>query len=164
MFAAQSHNQMFKNLLLSLALLPPLFSNAQIEAVTADGKTFLLFPDSTWKVKSFAIADSAATDTTNIAIPEKAKEYVETSSGFKGFLKPELKLPSLPEVSQGVYEFRVKVNKEGIVKEVVTLQRGVNGQAETLMRQSITKMKFLPDGSIVPPLTEGIIKFTVPVK
>jgi hypothetical protein len=154
---------MFKNTITVLMLLLPLAGLAQEEAVTAGGKIVLLFPDSTWKLKVI-VSDSTVSDSVEVAPRvEKPKEYVETSSGFKGFLKPELKMSQLPEISQGVYEFRVKVNKEGYVKEVITLQRGVNGQAETLMRQAITKMKFLPDGSIVPPLTEGIIRLTVPV-
>jgi hypothetical protein len=159
---------MLNKIIAAFFLLSPITLWAQEEAVTSDGKVVLLYPDSTWKLKVIASISSDSTFTDTLTTPkpvrELPKEYAEVSTGFKGFLKPELKVPKLPEISQGVYEFRVKVNKEGFVKEVVTLQRGVNGQAETMMRQAITRMKFLPDGSITPPLTEGIIKLTVAEK
>jgi hypothetical protein len=161
---------MCKKIIGILILLMPLTVSAQEEAVTSSGKTVLLFPDSTWKLKLQNDApelqgkDSTSTgnDTLAVAKPEKSKGYSDASTGFIGFLKPELKLPALPEQSDGIYEFRVKVNKEGYVKEVVTLKRGNNGQAEALMRKAITELKYRPNGSAVPPLTEGIIRISVP--
>ena len=149
-----------------LSLLP-LAGFAQEEAVTSSGKTVLLYPDSTWRYKLQGI-DSAAyaamqTDSTAIHPPNKSKIYSDLSTGFRGFLKPEIKLPPLPEQWEGTYVFRVKVNKEGFVKEVTTTQRGPNGQAEAVMRNVITKLKYMPDGSVVPPLTEGTIQISVPV-
>jgi hypothetical protein len=146
-------------------------SYAQEEAVTSSGKVVLLFADNTWKFKE-VIADSVQSDsiqtaaapdsTAGNALPREAKIYRDSVSGFRGFLRPELKLPSLPEQSEGYYEFRVKVNREGIVKEVTTTKRGPNGQTETVIRNTITRMRFRHDNSVVPPLTEGIIRITVP--
>lgn len=162
---------MLRRILIFIILICPFAAFAQEEAVTASGKTVLLFPDSTWKLKPVAVAvtdaspvDSLAAGIDSVAAPkpELPKQFTETATGFKGFLKPELKLGNLPEMSDGVYQFKVKVNKQGIVKEVVTLQRGPNGEAEIMMRNAITKLKFLWDNSIVPPLTEGVIKITVP--
>lgn len=158
-----------KTICLSIFIIP-FVAQAQEEAVTANGKTVLLFPDSTWKLKpEIVVADVTPVDSLAVAgdsivapKPEAPKQFSETASGFKGFLKPELKLPNLPQMSDGVYQFKVKVNKQGIVKEVVTLQRGPNGEAEILMRNAISKLKFIWDNSIVPPLTEGVIKITVP--
>jgi hypothetical protein len=147
-----------------LILILPLTGFAQEEAVTASGKTVLLYPDSTWKLKPLLQnTDTTRNDTLAIPKPEKHKVYSDTSTGFKGFLKPEFKVPALPERSHGVYEFRVKVNKEGFVREITTTLRGPNGEAEKLMRAAITKLKYRPDGSVVPPLTEGIIRISVPV-
>jgi hypothetical protein len=162
---------MLKKVVCLLFLILPFMVQAQEEAVTASGKTVLLFPDSTWKIKPEVIlADATPIDSLEVAEndsviapkPEVAKQFRETATGFKGFQKPELKLPNLPEMSEGVYQFKVKVNKQGIVKEVVTMQRGPNGEAEIMMRNAISKLKFLWDNSIIPPLTEGIIKITVP--
>lgn len=161
---------MSRLVLLPLFLLP-LYLFAQEEAVTKSGKTVLLFPDNTWKLKvenDSIAADSAAvsevtTDTTIVVPPsKKAKIYSDSTWGFKGFLKSELRLPSLPAQSEGTYVFRVKVNKDGWVKEVLTTQRGPNGEADRAMRNAIARMKFMPDGSILPVLTEGMIRITVP--
>lgn len=170
-------NPMLKNLVCLLIFILPFVAHAQEEAVTANGKTVLLFPDSTWKLKpeapaeGVAVADAAPLDSLSLPNdsivapkPEAPKQFKETVTGFKGFQKQELKLPNLPEMSDGVYQFKVKVNKQGIVKEVVTMQRGPNGEAEIMMRNAISKLKFMWDNSIVPPLTEGVIKITVPAK
>jgi hypothetical protein len=157
---------MLKRLIGILILLSPFTGFAQEEAVTSSGKVVLLYPDSTWKVKpevQVQANDSTFSDSVAIAKPEKQRKvYSDTATGFRGFLKPELKLPLLPEQWEGTYVFRVKVNKEGYVREVTTTQRGPNGQAETVMRNTITKLKFMPDGSVVAPLTEGTIRISVP--
>jgi hypothetical protein len=159
---------MRKKLICALMFALPLTALAQEEAVTTSGKTVLLFPDNTWKLKPLVATeianDSTVVDSVAVAVvkPEKHKIYSDTSTGFKGFMKPEIKWPVLPERSEGVYSFKVKVNKQGFVKEVVTILLGPNGDAVQVMRSTITKLKYLPDGSIVPPLTEGVIKVTVP--
>ena len=165
---------MLKRILGVALVVVPFMVSAQEEAVTASGKTVLLFSDSTWKLKPLIAeiteATSLASDTSAVAYdsivvaakPDAPKQFTETSTGFKGFMKPELKLPNLPAMSDGVYQFRLKVNKQGMVKEVVTLQRGPNGETEIMIRNAITRMKFIWDNSIVPPLTEGVIKVTVP--
>src|SRR5688572_19553114 len=140
---------MRKKLVGILILILPLTGFAQEEAVTASGKTVLLFPDSTWKLKpqpQLQDTDTTRTDTLAIPKPEKHKVYSDTSTGFKGFLKPEFKVPTLPDRSHGVYEFRVKVNKEGFVREITTTLRGPNGEAEKVLRAAITKLKYRPDG------------------
>jgi hypothetical protein len=162
---------MSKKLILILILITPLTVFAQEEAVTSDGKVVLLFPDSTWRYK-VQVTDSVGMDSTAYAngemdsvatpAPKQNKVYSDIATGFRGFLKPKLNLPPLPEQWEGTYAFRVKVNKEGFVKEVVTTLRGPNGQAEAVMRNTITKMKFMPDGSVVAPLTEGVIQISVP--
>lgn len=163
---------MSRLVILTLFLLPFTVS-AQEEAVTKSGKVVVLFADNTWKFKpepDSIPADSATAsadgyiDSTAIAPPKKVKMYSDSMSGFKGFLKPELKLPALPEQSEGIYGFRVKLNKEGWVKEVLTIQRGPNGEADRIMRNAISRMKFMPDGSVLPVLTEGIVRITVPAR
>src|SRR5688572_14451312 len=104
---------MSKTVIGILILLLPLTGFAQEEAVTSSGKVVLLYPDSTWKLKVVQNNDSIQGDTVVVTPkPEKRKIYADTATGFKGFLKPELRLPTLPEQSEGVYVFRVKVNKE----------------------------------------------------
>lgn len=154
---------MCKKIISILLLFQTLTGSAQEEAITSDGRTVLLYPDSTWKLKlQVQSTDSTQNDTLALPIPEKHKVYSDSSTGFKGFLKPEIKLPTLPDQSEGIYEFRVKVNKAGYVKELTTTQRGPNGETEKVLRNAITKLKYRPDGSIVPPLTDGIIRISIP--
>lgn len=156
-------NQMFKRIVCVVILFLPMVALAQEEAITASGKKVILFPDSTWKLKPEVFdSDTVLADSLTIKPKvEKPKNYTDTLTGFKGFLRPEMKALPLPEQSYGLYEFRVKVNKQGFVKEVITLKRGINGDAERMIRDAITRLKFLPDGSIVPPLTEGIVRVVV---
>lgn len=149
-----------------LILSLPLTSFAQEEAITSSGKVVLLFPDSTWKLKVVAqqtSKDSVQNDSLVAKKPEKqVKAYTDTATGFKGFMRPPLRLPALPEQSQGVYEFRLKIDKEGYVKEVITTHHGPNGQAESVMRNALTRLKFMHNGSAVPPLTDGMFRIIVP--
>lgn len=156
-------NPLSKVFITACAFLIPFATLAQEEAITASGKTVILFPDSTWKLKPEKFdSDTVLADSLTIKPKiEKPKNYTDTLTGFKGFLKPEMKVLTLPEQSLGLYEFRVKVNKQGFVKEVITLKRGINGDAERMIRDAIARMKFLPDGSVVPPLTEGIVRVVV---
>src|SRR5687767_13959642 len=116
---------MNKKIVAILILLLPLTTFAQEEAITSSGKTVVLYPDNTWKFKELESSDSTVTDSTSVDSlalpkPEKPKLYSDTTIGFRGFLKTqELNLSNLPEYSEGVYEYRVKVNKEGYVKEVI---------------------------------------------
>jgi hypothetical protein len=162
---------MSKKVIVILILLLPCAAFGQEEAVTSSGKVVLLYPDSTWKLKKlpgmdFVLSDSSNADSLAMLKPEKlVKQFNDTIIGFKGFLKTqELKIPSLPEYSDGLYEYRVKVNKEGYVKEVITMKRGPNGGTDQVLRNAIYKFKLRPDGSIVAPLTEGVIRITVPAK
>jgi hypothetical protein len=161
-------NRILRLLIITITFFP-LAVFAQEEAVTSSGRVVILNPDNTWAYKN--VVDTAQSesldiaqinnDSTSVAKPKKARGYTENSTGFQGFLKPELILPSLPDRAEGTYHFRVKINKEGFVKEVVTIVRGPHGTAEQIMRNTITKLKYLPDGSLVPNLTEGIIRIVV---
>jgi len=157
---------MCKKIVGILILVLPFTAFAQEEAVTSSGQTVLLFPDSTWKLKvQVQAGDSTSTDSLAIATPEpetvKVKIYSDSLRGFKGFLRPELNLPTLPDGAEGIYEFRLKISKEGFVKEITTLKRG-NGVGEQAMRNTIIKMKFTHNGQFVPPLTEGFIRISIP--
>lgn len=82
-------------------------------------------------------------------------------TGFKGFGKPEIKLPELPDESYGVYEFTVKVDEEGYVVNVTSKQRGLSLEAERRMKNVIQKIRFPPQGSDLPPTSEGTIRISV---
>ena len=160
---------MIKSFLVFVILLFPLVGFSQEEAVTSSGKVVLLFPDSTWKLKRMEVTDSTANDsagTDSLAIPKPlVKQYSDTTIGFKGFLKTQqFKLPALPEYSDGLYEYRVRINKEGYVKEIITMKRGPNGATDQVIRNAILNFKFRPDGSIVAPLTEGTFRVIIPAK
>lgn len=158
---------MIRKYLSVLILATPLLAFAQEEAVTASGKTVILFPDSTWKLKveKLITTDSSAlanADSIFTPAPEKYKKiHSDTLIGFVGFLKPEFKVPELPERSEGIYQFRVKISKEGYVKEIVPIVPGPNSLTQATIRNTILKLKFRPSGIPVAPLTEGTVRVSV---
>jgi hypothetical protein len=82
-------------------------------------------------------------------------------TGFKGFGKPEVKMPDLPEESYGVYEFTVKVDDNGYVTEISTKQRGLSLEAERRIKSVIEKLRFPPQGADLPATSEGTIRISV---
>lgn len=80
-------------------------------------------------------------------------------SGFGTFGYPDINTPELPNPSAGIYEFQVKVDEEGYVISVTTLQRGVSYEAERRLKATIQRLRFLPQGN--PQPAEGRITFRV---
>ncbi|MGC1241654.1 MAG: hypothetical protein WA874_08700 [Chryseosolibacter sp.] len=80
-------------------------------------------------------------------------------SGFGGFGHPNIETPSLPEESYGIYEFKVKVDEQGYVVSVTSLQRGLSFEAERRLKAAIQQLQFIPKGNTRP--SEGTITFRV---
>lgn len=80
-------------------------------------------------------------------------------SGFGAFGHPEINTPELPNNSNGIYEFRVKVDAEGYVISVTTVQRGLSYEAERRLKATIQGLRFLPQGN--PQPADGTIRFNV---
>jgi protein TonB len=80
-------------------------------------------------------------------------------SGFGAFGYPDINTPELPGNSNGIYEFKVKVDADGYVISVTTLQRGLSYEAERRLKATIQELRFLPQGN--PQPAEGRITFKV---
>ena len=82
-------------------------------------------------------------------------------TGFNGFGAPSIETPSLPDESYGVYEFKVKVDDQGYVVSVTSVQRGLSFEAERRLKAAIQKLQFIPKGTNLPAQSEGTITFKV---
>ena len=80
-------------------------------------------------------------------------------SGFGTFGYPDIETPPLPDESYGVYEFKVKVDEQGYVVSITSLQRGLSFEAERRLKAAIQKLQFIPKGN--PQAAEGRIVFRV---
>ena len=80
-------------------------------------------------------------------------------SGFGTFGYPEIETPPLPDESYGVYEFKVKVDEQGYVVSITSVQRGLSFEAERRLKAAIQKLQFIPKGN--PQAAEGKIVFRV---
>lgn len=80
-------------------------------------------------------------------------------SGFGTFGYPDIETPQLPNESNGIYEFRVKVDEQGYVISVTSLQRGLSIEAERRLKATIQNLHFVPKGN--PQAAEGRIIFRV---
>lgn len=80
-------------------------------------------------------------------------------SGFGSFGYPDIETPQLPNESNGIYEFRVKVDEQGYVISVTSLQRGLSIEAERRLKATIQNLQFVPKGN--PQAAEGKIVFRV---
>ncbi len=82
-------------------------------------------------------------------------------SGFNGFKWPEVSVPPMPEGSYGAYEFVVKVDDKGDVVSVKSEKRGLSIEAERILKDYIQKLIFEPEGSNLPPVSEGKITIRI---
>lgn len=82
-------------------------------------------------------------------------------TGFNGFGTPSIDTPPLPDESYGTYEFKVKVDDQGYVISVTSVQRGLSFEAERRLKAAIQNLQFIPKGTNLPPQSEGTITFKV---
>lgn len=82
-------------------------------------------------------------------------------TGFNGFGTPTINTPALPDESYGVYEFKVKVDDQGYVISVTSVQRGLSFEAERRLKAAIQNLQFIPKGTNLPAQSEGTIIFKV---
>src|SRR5690606_19747192 len=80
-------------------------------------------------------------------------------TGFGSFGYPDINTPQLPNESNGIYEFRVHVDRDGYVTRVEAVQRGLSAEAERRLRATIQNLRFIPKGN--PQSAEGRIIFKV---
>ena len=80
-------------------------------------------------------------------------------SGFGAFGYPDIDTPELPSNSNGIYEFKVKVDADGYLISVTAVQRGLSYEAERRLKATIQGLRFLPKGN--PQPADGRITFRV---
>lgn len=80
-------------------------------------------------------------------------------SGFGTFGYPDIITPDVPNESNGIYRFKVKVDEDGYVISVVALERGINAEAERRLKATIQNLRFIPKGN--PVASEGEITFKI---
>lgn len=80
-------------------------------------------------------------------------------TGFGSFGYPDIETPQLPNESNGIYEFKVKVDEQGYVISVSAMQRGLSIEAERRLKATIQNLQFIPKGN--PQAAEGRIIFRV---
>lgn len=80
-------------------------------------------------------------------------------TGFGTFGYPDIVTPDVPNESNGIYRFKVKVDEDGYVISVVSLERGINAEAERRLKATIQNLRFIPKGN--PVASEGEITFKI---
>src|SRR5687768_1677491 len=80
-------------------------------------------------------------------------------SGFGSVGYPDIETPQLPNESNGIYEFKVKVDEQGYVISVTSVQRGLSIEAGQRLKATIQNLQFVPKGN--PQAAEGRIIFRV---
>ena len=72
--------------------------------------------------------------------------------------------PNVPNNEAGRLVFEIKVDANGDIISIKTLERGVSLEAEQICRRSVEKLTFTKTGSNVPEISTGKITFVVRAK
>jgi len=72
--------------------------------------------------------------------------------------------PNVPNNESGRLVFEIKVDANGEIIKITTLERSVSTEAEQICRRSVEKLTFTKTGSNVPEISTGKITFVVRAK
>src|SRR5690606_1364969 len=85
-----------------------------------------------------------------------------TSLDLAGWDWAEIPSPSVPTNEQGgIVRFEIKVNADGEIIAIRTLERGVLPETEKACRQAIERLSFIKKGDNVPAVSTGTITFVI---
>lgn len=87
-----------------------------------------------------------------------------SSLELSGWTWDEKPAPNVPNNESGRVVFEIKVDSNGEIVSIRTLERGVSIEAEQICRRSIEKLTFSKTGSNVPDVSTGKITFLVRAK
>jgi len=79
-------------------------------------------------------------------------------SGWEWDKKPN---PDVPNNETGRIVFEIKVDDNGDIVSIKTLERSVSQEAEQICRKAIEKLIFIQTGSNVPAISTGKITFLI---
>ena len=87
-----------------------------------------------------------------------------SSLDLSGWVWNEKPSPNVPNNETGRLVFEIKVDSNGEIVSIKTLERGVSAEAEQICRRSVEKLTFSKTGSNVPEMSTGKITFLVRAK
>jgi protein TonB len=87
-----------------------------------------------------------------------------SSLELSGWTWDEKPSPNVPNNESGRLVFEIKVDSNGDIVSIKTLERGVSTEAEQICRRSVEKLTFSKTGSNVPNISTGKITFLVRAK
>ena len=84
-----------------------------------------------------------------------------SSLDLAGWQWDEIPKPNVPNNESGRVVFEIKVDSEGEIVSIKTLERSISLEAEKICRKEIEKLTFSKTGSNVPTISTGKITFVV---
>jgi periplasmic protein TonB len=87
-----------------------------------------------------------------------------SSLELSGWAWDEKPSPNVPNNESGRLVFEIKVDANGDIVSIRTLERSVSTEAEQICRRSVEKLTFSKTGSNVPEISTGKITFLVRAK
>ncbi|HZI24195.1 MAG TPA: hypothetical protein VFD46_03920 [Chryseolinea sp.] len=87
-----------------------------------------------------------------------------SSLDLSGWVWDEKPSPNVPNNESGRLVFEIKVDSNGDIVSIKTLERSVSTEAEQICRRAVEKLTFSKTGSNVPEMSTGKITFVVRAK
>ena len=87
-----------------------------------------------------------------------------SSLELSGWTWNEKPSPNVPNNESGRLVFEIKVDSNGDIVSIKTLERSVSSEAEQICRRAVEKLTFNKTGSNVPEISTGRITFLVRAK
>jgi periplasmic protein TonB len=84
-----------------------------------------------------------------------------SSLDISGWMWDEIPKPEVPNNESGRIVFEIKVNADGEIVSIKTLERSVSPEAERSCRAEIQRLTFSKTGTNVPQLSTGRITFVI---
>ena len=84
-----------------------------------------------------------------------------SSLELSGWIWDEKPNPNVPNNESGRLVFEIKVDSNGDIVSIKTLERSVSTEAEQICRRAVEKLTFSKTGSNVPEMSTGKITFLV---
>jgi hypothetical protein len=84
-----------------------------------------------------------------------------SSLELSGWMWDDKPNPNVPNNESGRLVFEIKVDSNGDIVSIRTLERSVSVEAEQACRRSVEKLTFSKTGSNVPALSTGKITFVI---
>jgi hypothetical protein len=87
-----------------------------------------------------------------------------SSLELSGWMWDDKPNPNVPNNESGRLVFEIKVDSNGDILSIETLERGVSVETEQICKRSVQKLTFSKTGSNVPAVSTGKITFVIRAK